>query len=93
MAEILTAVKYRMNITHVLLNNKELGKISKEQRSGDWDVWETSLHNPNFAEYACLCGALGLRVTSADELDAALEKAIAYDGPSMVEVRTDPELQ
>ena len=32
MAELTTAVKYGMNITHVLLNNGQLGKISKEQR-------------------------------------------------------------
>jgi pyruvate oxidase len=38
MAELLTAVKHRMKITHVLLNNGQLGKISKEQRAGDWEV-------------------------------------------------------
>jgi hypothetical protein len=38
-----------MNITHVLLNNGQLGKIAKEQRAGEWDVWQTSLHNPDFA--------------------------------------------
>lgn len=38
MAELTTAVKYSMNITHVLLNNGELAKISKEQRSADYDV-------------------------------------------------------
>ena len=37
MAELLTAVKHDMNITHVLLNNGQLGKISKEQRAGEWD--------------------------------------------------------
>ena len=31
LAEFTTAVKYRMPITHVLLNNSELGKISREQ--------------------------------------------------------------
>jgi len=36
----------------VLLNNGQLGKISKEQRAGDWDVWQTSLHNPDFSRYA-----------------------------------------
>ena len=65
MAEILTAVKHEMNITHVLINNGQLGKISKEQRAGAWDVWQTELHNPDFSEYAELCGALGIRVTDA----------------------------
>ena len=92
MAELTTAVKYGMNITHILVNNYELGKISKEQRSGEWDVWQTSLHNPNFAKYARLCGALGIRVTDRQELDAALEEALAHEGPSMVEVVADVEL-
>ena len=92
LAELTTAVKYDMNITHVLLNNNELGKISKEQRAGNWDVWQTSLHNPSFARYAELCGALGLEVTTAGELDDALAGALAHDGPALVEIHTDVEL-
>jgi len=34
LGEITTAVKYGMNITHVLLNNSRLGKITKEQPRG-----------------------------------------------------------
>src|SRR5258705_6171382 len=75
MAELLTAVKHGMNITHVLVNNGQLGKISKEQRAGDWDVWQTSLHNPDFSKYAEICGALGIRVTDAAQLDDALATA------------------
>ncbi|MCB9593678.1 MAG: Rieske 2Fe-2S domain-containing protein [Sandaracinaceae bacterium] len=92
MGELTTAVKYGMNITHVLLNNGELGKISKEQRAGDWDVWQTSLHNPSFAEFARICGAKGVRVTDAEDLDRALSEAMAHDGPALVEVMTDAAL-
>lgn len=92
LAEINTAVKYGMNITHVLMNNGELGKISKEQRAGNWEVWQTSLHNPEFAAYAELCGAMGIRVSEVGELDAALEQALSHTGPALVEVMTDPEL-
>ncbi|MEW8204701.1 MAG: thiamine pyrophosphate-dependent enzyme [Candidatus Thiodiazotropha taylori] len=92
LAEINTAVKYGMNITHVLMNNGELGKISKEQRAGNWEVWQTSLHNPNFAEYAQLCGAKGLRVTDAGDLEGALKEALSHPGPALVEVLTDAEL-
>ena len=92
LAEYTTAVKYGMDITHVLLNNGELGKISKEQRSADYDVWQTSLHNPSFAEYAELCGALGIRVTKAQELEGALAEALAHEGPATVEILADPLL-
>ncbi len=81
-----------MNITHVLLNNGQLGKISKEQLSGNWHVWQTELHNPSFSEYAELCGARGIRVTEKEQLDAAPAEALAHDGPSLVEVMADPEL-
>ena len=92
MGELTTAVKYGMNITHVLLNNAELGKISKEQRAGQWDVWQTDLHNPNFAKFAHNCGAFGLRVTDPDALDDALRHALAHDGPALVEIMADPLL-
>jgi pyruvate oxidase len=92
MAEVTTAVKHGMNITHVLLNNGQLGKITKEQRAGDWDVWQTTLHNPDFSRYAELCGALGIRVTEAAQLGEALAAAAAHDGPALVEVMADPEL-
>lgn len=92
MAEITTAVKYGMDIVLVLLNNSELGKISKEQRAAHLDVWQTSLHNPGFAEYADLCGAWGRRVERAEEVEAALAAALTQGGPALVEVIADPDL-
>ena len=92
LAEFTTAVKYDMNITHVLINNGQLGKISKEQRAGEWDVWQTSLHNPHFANYAENCGGLGLRVTAKGQLDDAMQQALAHDGPALVEIMADSEL-
>ena len=90
--ELTTAVHYAMNITHILLHNGQLGKISKEQRSADMPVWQTDLTNSNFAEFATQCGALGIRVTNADELPQALEKALAHPGPALVEIMTDVSL-
>ena len=92
MAEFTTAVHYGMNICHVLLNNGELGKISKEQRAGHWPVWQTSLRNPDFAAYAKSCGGLGVRVERAEDLRETLKRALAYEGPALVEVMADVEL-
>ncbi len=90
--ELTTAVKHGMNITHVLLNNASLGKITKEQRAAELDVWQTALHNPNFAEFARLCGAHGQRVEQRGDLDGAIAAALAVDGPALVEVMTDADL-
>jgi thiamine pyrophosphate-dependent acetolactate synthase large subunit-like protein len=91
MSEFTTAVKYDMDITHVLLNDDELGKISKEQRTGGWDVWQTDLHNPDFAEFAENCGGYGVAIDEKSDLDKGLGSALAHDGPALVEVLTDSE--
>lgn len=89
LAEFTTAVKYGMKITHILLNNGELGKISQEQRGSEYEVWQTSLTNPDFAGYARDCGGYGRRVTDPDELTAAITEALEHPGPAMVEILTD----
>lgn len=90
--ELTTAVRYGMNITHIVLDNSELGKISKEQRAAHWDVWQTSLHNPDFAQFAELCGARGFRVTDAADLDTAIAAALAHPGPALVDIVTNAQL-
>ena len=92
MGDFNTAVKYNMDITHVLLNNSQLGKISKEQKAGEWPVWQTDLHNPSFAAYANLCGGKGVRVTTAEKLRPALDEMLTQSGPTLVEIITDPDL-
>ncbi|MCB1261986.1 MAG: hypothetical protein KDB33_16605, partial [Acidimicrobiales bacterium] len=58
----------------------------------EMDVWQTSLVNPDFAAYARLCGAQGLRVDRPDQLDAALTEALAHAGPSLVAITSDVAL-
>lgn len=89
MTELTTSVKYDMNIKLILLNNSELGKISKEQRAGEFDVWATDLLNPNFAEYATSCGALGIRVSDPNELEAKMKEVLAHKGTAVLEVMSD----
>ena len=90
MAEFTTAVRYGMDIVVVLLRNDELGKISKEQRDGGWEVWETGLSSPDFSRYGRLCGGEGVRVRRAEDFADAFKRCLSFDGPSIVEVLTDP---
>ena len=89
LAEVTTAVKYAFPLTHVVLNNGELAKISREQLGAIRPVWETALVNPDFAAYARDCGAAGFTVNAAEELRPALDAALAtVDRPSLVEIHT-----
>ena len=90
--EFTTAVKHDMNITLILLANSELGKISKEQRGEHYDVWQTKLNNPDFAEFARSCGGYGVRVGVQDDLGQAIKTALAHEGPALVQIDTDPLL-
>jgi len=92
LAEFTTLVKYKMPIKIIVINNNELGKITKEQRAGGWDKWATDLVNPNFAAYAENCGGLGIKVTKKEELEAAFGQLFSHQGPALLEVQADVKL-
>ncbi len=92
MAELTTSVKYGMDIKLVILNNSELGKISKEQRSGGFKVFATDMHNPDFAGFANGCGALGIKAENRDALEEGMKKVINHKGTALLEIITDVNL-
>jgi thiamine pyrophosphate-dependent acetolactate synthase large subunit-like protein/nitrite reductase/ring-hydroxylating ferredoxin subunit len=88
LAEFTTAVKYGMDITHVLLDNAELGKISREQIGAIRPVWQTDLVNPDFADFARSCGGTGFSVRDRAALSDVLAEAMApRKGPTLVHVQ------
>jgi pyruvate oxidase len=89
LAEVTTAVKYSFPLTHVVLDNGELAKISREQLGAVRPVWETNLVNPDFAAFARDAGAAAFTVRTAADVRPALESALAVDdGPSLVHVHS-----
>lgn len=92
MAELTTSVKYGMDIKLILLNNSELGKISKEQRAGGFEVFATDLVSPDFAGFANGCGALGIRVEEKNELEEKIQQVINHKGTALLEIITDVDL-
>jgi len=90
--EFTTALRHGMNITLILLNNEQLGKIAKEQRGEELPVYQTSLVNPSFAEFARECGGWGKQVTERKSLDTAMAEALSRDGPALLEITQDAEL-
>ena len=86
LAEWTTVAKHNMDIKCVVFNNSELAKISLEQRNAHFDVWETSLTNPSFAEFAKLCGTNGVRLSNPETLEQDLAKAMSEKGACLIEI-------
>lgn len=79
----------------VVLNNRDLAEVSWEQREAEQQPrFARSQEVPEFntAGYAELLGLRGVRVETADELDAALEAAFTADRPTVIDARTDPDV-
>lgn len=92
MADFTTLVRHQMPVKVILLNNNELGKISKEQRGVDLQVWQTAMVNPDFAAYAQSCGAWGKRITSPEEIESAMTELFEQEGPGLLEISQDVTL-
>ncbi len=91
MAELTTVAKYKIPVKIIILNNNQLGKISKEQRDGQFDVWKTELSNPNFSEFAESCGIKGFRAVDNKSVEKCIKELFMVEGPALLEIITDPD--
>ena len=89
MADFVTAVKYRLPMVVVILNNDELGMIRVEQKLEQYQNFGTDLHNPDFVLYAEACGGVGIPVKKPNELAPAVRRALSFDRPVILDVETD----
>jgi acetolactate synthase-1/2/3 large subunit len=90
--ELATAVLENLPIVVVLVNNGYLGMVQQWQDMF-FDERRSHVHLthqvPDYAKLADAYGALGLTVTSEDELGPALEEALASGRTTVVDCRVD----
>ncbi|GAA4373397.1 thiamine pyrophosphate-dependent enzyme [Paeniglutamicibacter cryotolerans] len=91
MGDLLTAVAYNLPVKLVVFNNGRLGMVKLEQEQGGLPEFGTVLKNPDLAAVGRACGLHGIRVEAAGELDAAVQQALAHDGPVLLDVVTNPD--
>ncbi|HSR72353.1 MAG TPA: thiamine pyrophosphate-dependent enzyme, partial [Kiloniellales bacterium] len=90
--ELATAVQYRLPIVVLVVNNGMYGTIRMHQeREYPGRVIGTDLVNPDFAALAKAYGAQGETVTRTADFAPAFERALAADGPALIELKVDPE--
>lgn len=90
--ELATAMQYGLKVIILVINNGMYGTIRMHQeRAYPERVSGTDLVNPDFAAYARAFGANGEIVEETSEFAPAFERAMAAEGPSLIELRIDPE--
>ncbi|HEX6517294.1 MAG TPA: thiamine pyrophosphate-requiring protein [Nocardioidaceae bacterium] len=102
MNELLTVRRYEdqllsknPTLIFVVLVNEDLNQVSFEQRAQAGDpknpYTQTVPYVPA-AEWAKLLGFEGIKVTDPKEIGPAWDKALAADGPVLLEFVTDPQI-
>ncbi len=93
MAELVTAVKYKLPIIVVVIKNNVLGQIKWEQMvflgNPEYGV---DLAPIDFVKFAEACGATGFRIEDPKECAATLDRALGANasGPVVIEAIVDP---
>jgi len=85
--ELATAVQEKANVLVVLMNDQCYGVIRNIQDAQyDGRRYYVDLHQPDFAQF---CASLGLhhqRLSSIADVAQMVERGLAHDGPSLLEV-------
>ncbi|XVH31374.1 biosynthetic-type acetolactate synthase large subunit [Haloferacaceae archaeon DSL9] len=91
--ELSVAVREHLDITVAVLNNEYIGMVRQWQDAFFEGRHMASEYNwmPAFDKLAEAFGAKGWRVDDYDEVAPAIEEALAYDGPSVIDFHVDPE--
>ncbi len=89
--EISTAVKYQIPAIWIVLNDARYNMCHQGMKMLGMTGADAIIPETNFQMVAQGMGAEGIRVTKESEITAALEKAIAANGPVIIDVLIDPD--
>ena len=90
--EFETAVRYGLNVVTVIMNNGSWGSEKAYQRYAFNERYVgADTVNPRFDKYAELFGGTGFYVERPQDIGSAFLEALQADGPSIIEIPTDPD--
>ncbi|HEY2505323.1 MAG TPA: thiamine pyrophosphate-binding protein [Streptosporangiaceae bacterium] len=93
MAEFVTAIKHQLPVKVVINNNNSLGQILWEQMVLGYPEHGVRQPEPfvDYAAFATANGAFGQKVSAPGDVRSAIEAALRYDGPALVDVDVNPD--
>ncbi|MFT4112212.1 ubiquinone-dependent pyruvate dehydrogenase [Silvibacterium sp.] len=86
LGDLLTLRQHNLPVKIVVFQNNSLGFVELEMKAAGLVDYGTELVNPDFAALAETTGVLGIHVESPEELEPALRRALAHNGPALVDV-------
>ena len=90
--EFATAVRYNLRVVTVIMNNSCWGSEKAYQRYAfDERYVGADTNNPRYDRYAELFGGHGFYVERPEDIGDAFQAALNADGPSIIEIPTDPD--
>ncbi len=92
MGDILTIAQYNLPVKIIVFNNSSLGFVAMEMKVAGLPPFGTDLKNPDFARMAEAIGIRGIRLEDPANVDTALEKAFAHDGPVLIDAVVNPSV-
>ena len=93
MSELATCVENKIPVKFAIINNGYLGMVRQWQQF----FYEKSYvathytHNPDFVKLADAFGMLGLRVTDKSQVKPAIQEAMEFDGPALIDFVVEQE--
>lgn len=86
--ELATAVQHNLAVLVVVVNNAMYGTIrAHQEKHYPGRIVGTSLVNPDFAQYAQSFGCVGAVTNTVEELSDQLDRFLADDRPTLLEIR------
>jgi len=87
--ELETAVRLKLNLTVIILNDNAFGMIKWKQMQMGFEDFGLDFNNPDFAKYAESYGAFGHKVESTEDLKNKLKHCLNTDGVHLLEIPVD----
>lgn len=90
--ELETAVRLKLNLTVMVLNDGAYGMIKWKQQGMEFRDFGLDYNNPDFVAYANAYGAIGHRADSDNSLNSIIQFCLNNDGVHVIDVPVDYSL-
>lgn len=84
-----TAVRKKLNIVHLIWNDGRYNMVEFQEKMKYQRASGVDFGPVDFVKYAAAFGAKGIRATSVEELEKALEEGFATEGPVIIDIPID----